>query len=202
MKLYLSPASPFSRKVRIVASLLGLEQRIAIVPTDTSNPDDAIRAKNPLGKIPTLETDDGRCIYDSAVIVAFLDDLAGGARVIPAESEARFAALTLEALADGVAEASVLQIYEIRMRTEHERSAAWVAHQRGKVERALGVLEANPPAKVAAPGEAHVGAVALACALGYLDLRFEGAWRAGHPRLVAWLDAFDKAVPAFAATRA
>lgn len=202
MKLYISPASPFSRKVRIVASLLGLDDRITLVPTDTNNAGDVIRLKNPLGKIPTLEVDDGRCLYDSAVIVAFLDDLAGGGRAIPAQSDARFAALTLEALADGIAEASVLQIYEIRMRAENERSASWVAHQRGKVERALAVLEADPPMPVATPAQANVGAVALACALGYLDLRFDGVWRAGHPRLVAWLDAFDKAVPAFAASRA
>lgn len=201
MKLYYSPPSPYSRKVRIVASLLGLDNRIELVVTDTVNPQDAIRQKNPLGKIPTLERDDGICVYDSAVIVAFLDDLAGGG-LIPRESDARFAALTLEALADGLADASLLQVYENRMREANERSASWVALQRGKVERALATLEAAPPATVAAPAQANIGAVALASALGYLDLRFEGAWRAGHPRLAAWLDAFAAAVPAYAATKA
>lgn len=201
MKLYYSPPSPYSRKVRLAASLLGLDDRIELVVTDTVNPQDAIRQKNPLGKIPTLERDDGVCVYDSAVIVAFLDDLAGGG-LIPRQSEARFAALTLEALADGLADASLLQVYENRMRAENERSASWVALQRGKVERALATLEAAPPAAVAKAGQADVGAVALASALGYLDLRFEGAWRAGHPRLAAWLDAFAAAVPAYAATRA
>lgn len=201
MKLYYSPPSPFSRKVRIAASLLGLDNRIELVVTDTVNPQDAIRQKNPLGKIPTLERDDGICVYDSAVIVAFLDDLAGGG-LIPRESDARFAALTLEALADGLADASLLEVYENRMRAENERSASWVALQRGKVERALATLEAAPPAVVASPAQADVGAVALASALGYLDLRFEGAWRAGHPRLVAWLDAFAAAVPAYVATGA
>ena len=149
-----------------------------------------------------LETDEGACIYDSAVIVAYLDDLAGGGRVIPGDLQARYAALTLEALADGMNDASVLQVYESRMRAENERSASWIAHQKGKVLRSLAYLEAEPPAQDFAGGVPSVGAIALACALGYLDLRFEGAWRADHPKLVAWLDAFSAAVPAFATTAA
>jgi glutathione S-transferase len=197
MKLYHSPPSPFSRKARIVASVLGLDERIELVVADTNNPDDALRAKNPLGKIPTLELDTGACVYDSAVIVACLDQLAGGGRVIPLDGDARIAALTLEALADGVMDACILQIYEIRMRAENERSASWVAHQRAKVFRALAFLEAKPPAE----DFGQIGQIALACALGYLDLRFDGAWRADHPRLVAWLDKFAVAIPAFEATR-
>jgi glutathione S-transferase len=205
MKLFFSPTSPFSRKVRIVAALLELDGGIELVRTDTGNPQDAIRVKNPLGKIPTIERDDGVCVYDSAVIVAFLDDLAGGGKVIPAEREARFAALTLEALADGIADASILQIYEKRMRAESEFSASWVAYQHEKVERALAALEADPPPSVAASAQGaprvNVGEIALASALGYLDLRFEGAWRANHPRLVAWFASFVAAVPAYDATK-
>jgi glutathione S-transferase len=197
MKLYHSPPSPFSRKARIVASVLGLDERIELVAADTNNPDDALRAKNPLGKIPTLELDTGVCVYDSPVIVACLDQLAGGGKVIPRDGDARIAALTLEALADGVMDACILQIYEIRMRAENERSASWVAHQRAKVFRALAFLEVEPPAE----DFAQIGQIALACALGYLDLRFDGAWRADHPRLVAWLDKFAVAIPAFEATR-
>jgi glutathione S-transferase len=197
MKLYYSPPSPFSRKVRIVASVLGLDERIELVVADTNKPDDALRAKNPLGKIPTLELDSGACVYDSAVIVACLDQLAGDGRVIPSDGEARIAALTLEALADGVMDACILQIYETRMRAENERSASWVAYQRSKVFRALAFLEAAPPAE----DFAHIGQIAVACALGYLDLRFDGAWRADHPRLVAWLDKFAAAIPAFEATK-
>jgi glutathione S-transferase len=198
MKYYYSPPSPYSRKARIVAALLGLDERIELVVADTANPDDPIRAKNPLGKIPILELDNGDCVYDSAVIVQCLDRLAGGGRVLPLDGEARIKALTLEALADGLTDACILQVYEIRMRPEGERSPGWVAHQQGKVARALAYLEAAPPAE----GFAQVGQIAVACALGYLDLRFEGAWRAGHPRLVAWLDRFAAAVPAFAATKA
>ncbi len=201
MKLFYSPTSPFARKARIATALLGLDSQIELVAIDTGNPGDSLLEKNPLGKIPVLELDDGTCIYDSPVILAFLDDKAGGGRLIPREASARFAALTLEALADGMADASVLLIYEVRLRAENERSPSWVARQNGKVSRALARLEAAPPAPAQA-GSAHVGQIALACALSYLDLRFEGAWRADHPKLVAWLDAFAAVVPAFAATKA
>ncbi len=202
MKLYYSPTSPFARKARIAAAVLGLDQRIELVAADTSEPSDAVRVKNPLGKIPVLELDDGACLYDSAVIVAYLDDLAGGGRLIPRDLGERYATLTLEALADGIGEAGILQVYEIKMRAETERSASWVEHQRGKVARALAHLEAEPPADKFGADAPGIGQIALACALGYLDLRFEGAWRAGHPRLVAWLAAFAAAIPAFAATKA
>ncbi|WP_020177812.1 glutathione S-transferase [Methylopila sp. M107] len=192
-----SPASPFGRKVKIVARTLGLIDRIDIVATDTSNPDDRIRAVNPLGKIPALEIGDGETLYDSRVIVEYLDWLGGGGRVIPADPAARFAALRLQALCDGLCDAALLQVYEIRLRAETERSVRWAELQAGKVSRALAFLEAAPPAQVT-----EIGQIALACALGYLDLRFEGRWRADHPKLVAWLDDFASANPAFAATAA
>ncbi len=194
MILRSSPASPFGRKTKIVAALLGVA--VTVVETDTMSPTDSIRRENPLGKIPTLVLDDGTALFDSGVIVAYLDAVAGGHRMIPAETGPRFAALRLEALADGMAEAALLQVYETRWRDPARQDAAWLEHQAGKVARGLAVLEAAPP-----EGDVTVGHVALACALGYLDLRFGGAWRAGHPRLVAWLDAFATAVPAFGDTR-
>ncbi|MCP8937020.1 glutathione S-transferase [Alsobacter sp. SYSU M60028] len=195
MQLRYSPASPFARKVVIAAHLLGLKDRIAVTTTDTVNPDAAFLAENPLGKIPALVLDDGEVLFDSRVILDYLDQLSGG-RLI-AGGSARFADLRLEALADGVMDAALLQIYETRFRDEAGRSPAWVARQAAKVDRALAVLEAAPPSLDAIT----VGPIAVACALGYLDLRFGGAWRAGHPRLVAWLDAFAARVPAFEATR-
>jgi glutathione S-transferase len=196
LTLRTSPASPFGRKVRIAAALLGLEARIAIVPADTGDPADSLRQQNPLGKIPALIAEGGEAIFDSRVIVEYLDGLAGGGRLIPADLAARIRALTLQALADGIADAAVLQVYERRMREPAERSAKWVDYQAGKVTRALAALESKPP-QVGAP---HVGAIALACTLGYLDLRFAGEWRTGHPGLAAWLDGFAAAVPAYAAT--
>ena len=104
--------------------------------------------------------------------------------------------MTLQALADEIADAALLQVYERRMREPAERSARWVDYQAEKVARALAALESNPPET----GATDIGAIALACALGYLDLRFAGEWRAGHPRLVDWLGAFAAASPAYAAT--
>ncbi|MBB5751460.1 glutathione S-transferase family protein [Prosthecomicrobium pneumaticum] len=194
--LHSSPASPFGRKVKIAAAFLGLSDRIEVVTADTGNPADPIRQVNPLGKIPALVLEDGSVLFDSRVIVEWLDHEAGGGRIVPAEPAARFAALRLQALADGMTDAALLQVYEGRWREADQRSDAWLGHQRGKVERALAALEASPPG-----GAVTVGTIALACGLGYLDLRFEGRWRADHPRLVAWLDRFADAVPAFATTR-
>ncbi|MBB4199126.1 glutathione S-transferase [Rhodoblastus sphagnicola] len=197
MKLYHAPPSPFSRKVRIAASVLKLGGEIALVPTDTLDPADPIREKNPLGKIPMLETDEGEYIYDSAVIAAWLDERAGGGLIIPRDPKARFRALVLESLADGLTDAAVLTIYETRFREPSERSAKWLSHQGGKIERALAQLEQSPPVLEGTP---DIGQIALACALGYLDLRFSGAWRATHPHLVDWLVTFAQRVPAFAIT--
>ncbi|HEV7260640.1 MAG TPA: glutathione S-transferase [Bosea sp. (in: a-proteobacteria)] len=191
-----SPASPFGRKVKIAASVLGLLDRIEIVAADTNDPADPLRQQNPLGKIPTLVLEDGTTLFDSRVIVEYLDHLAGGG-IFPTGTE-RFAQLRLQALADGLGDAALLQVYETRFRPEEGRNAAWVANQAGKVSRALAALEAAPPAF---PDKPRIGEIALACALGYLDLRFAGAWRAEHPRLVAWLEAFAVKVPAFEATR-
>jgi glutathione S-transferase len=196
MILRSSPASPFARKIRLAAAILGLSDEIELVAADTLNPDAELLRQNPLGKIPALVLGDGRTLYDSAVILEFFDARAGGGKLIPA-GEARFATLTRQSLADGMMDAAVLLIYEQRWREPEMRSAKWVVHQRGKVERGLTFFEANPP-----DGQAKMAdAIALAAALGYLDLRFEGAWRAAHPGLAAWLEAFAAKIPAFEATR-
>ena len=195
MILRSAPASPFGRKVKIAAALLGLSSRITTVDADTMSETDSIRRENPLGKIPTLVLDDGTTLYDSRVIVEYLDHLAGGGHVIPAESAGRFRSLTLQALADGIMDAGLLQVYEGRWRPSERHEPRWVSHQAEKIARALTALEGEPPQVLT-----DVGAIALACALGYLDLRFSGEWRASYPNLVAWLDRFSVAVPAFEAT--
>lgn len=202
MEVYLpvlrsSPASPFGRKVKIAASLAGIRDRITVEQADPVDPKDSLRAQNPLGKIPTLVLEDGQTLFDSRVIVEWIDDAAGGGVIIPRGAD-KFPALRLQALCDGILDAALLQVYEGRFRDEARREPRWVDHQQGKVERALAVLEAAPPPLWDRP---HVGQIALACVLGYLDLRFGGTWRAGHPKLVAWLDAFAAAVPAFDETR-
>jgi glutathione S-transferase len=192
-----SPASPFVRKIRIAAAVLGLEREITLEVADTTKPDDTVRQQNPLGKIPALVLEDGMVLFDSRVILEYLDHRAGGGVIIPKEAGARFAALRLQALADGLMDASILLIYEGRWRPAERHEPKWVDHQAGKVARALASLEAAPPQIDAPP---NVGQITLACALGYRDFRFAGSWRKDHPRLVAWLDGFAARVPAFAAT--
>lgn len=191
-----SPASPFGRKVKIVAYELGLMDQIEMVPANTTDPAEVLRQQNPLGKIPTLILEDGFALYDSRVIVDYLDHLAGGHRIIPADAARRFPALVLQALADGIADAALLQVYEGRWRDAALQSAAWKTHQQGKVERGLTAAEALP-----LDGSIDVGTIALACALGYLDLRFSGTWRETYPKLVAFLDDFAARVPSFDTTR-
>ena len=193
-----SPSSPFVRKVRIAASLLGLESQITLDVADTMSASDSVRQQNPLGKIPALVLEDGTTLYDSRVILEFLDHRAGGGRIIPKDATARFAALRLQALADGMMDASILLVYESRWRPADMHVAKWTDHQADKVARAFTALEAAPPALDRTP---DVGQIALACALGYRDFRFPGTWRKQHPRLVAWLDDFAAKVPAFDATK-
>ena len=198
MILKSTPSSPFARKVRLAMDILGLAGRIDVRDADLNAAADPIRAENPLGKVPTLILDDGTVYYDSRVILEYLDDLAGGGRIVPRDARARFAALRLQALCDGILDACVLLVYESRYRPAGMAVQAWVDRQSGKVERALAALEAEPPALTMPP---DVGQITLACVLGYCDLRFDGSWRKDHPRLVAWHDAFAAQVPAFAATK-
>jgi len=159
-----------------------------------------LRQQNPLGKIPVLIAEDGTPYYDSRVILEYLDDRAGGGKIIPSAAAQRFPALRLQALCDGILDASILTIYEGRWRTPDKHEPKWLEHQAGKVERAFAFLEAGPPALPPAGELPHVGQITLACTLGYRDFRFAGSWRKDHPRLVAWLDDFAARVPAFAAT--
>jgi len=196
MILRSSPPSPFGRKIKIAAALTGLKDKIEIVRADTTDPADVLREQNPLGKIPVLILEDGTTLYDSRVILEYLDWLAGGDVLIPKEPKARFAALTQAALADGILDAALLQIYEERFRPSERREPKWIDYQAEKISRGLAVFESNPP-----KGRRDVAHIGLACALGYLDLRFGGRWRDTHKTLVDWLAAFEAEVPAFEATR-
>ena len=198
MILRSSPPSPFGRKVKLALGILGLENEVTIEKADPTDISDSLRQQNPLGKIPALIIEDGSVLYDSPVILEYLDVRAGGGKIIPKDPKARIAALTLQALCDGILDAGILLVYEGRWRPPEMAVQKWIDHQRGKVERAFAVLEAAPPKLDPIP---NVGAITLACALGYGDLRFEGKWRAGHPKLVKWLDEFAAKVPAFEKTR-
>ena len=126
----------------------------------------------------------------------YLDFLAGGDALIPADPKTRYPTLTKAALADGILDAALLLIYEERFRAPEQRVAKWTDHQAEKMTRGLAVFAAAPPS-----GRRDVAHIGLACVLGYLDLRFSGQWRNSHKNLVAWLAAFEAEVPAFAATR-
>jgi glutathione S-transferase len=157
-----------------------------------------VRAQNPLGKIPTLVLEDGTTLFDSRVILEYFYHLAGGGKIIPASPKERFEALRLQSLADGILDAGVLRIYEGRFRPVEKHEPKWIEHQTDKISRALAALEAAPPALTTVP---HVGHIALASALGYLDFRFDGVWRKNHPKLVKWLGEFAAKIPSFAETK-
>jgi glutathione S-transferase len=202
MILRSSPASPYVRKVRIAADLLGLSGKIELRDVDLNDPTDSIRVQNPVGKIPALILADGTAYYDSRVIVEYLDHLSGGGHLIPRDTKARFAALRLQALCDGILDACLLLVYEGRYRPAEMHVQSWLDRQDGKVARGLAELEAAPPKlQPAIDPLPNVGQITLACLLGYRDLRFAGTWRKEYPNLVAWLDEFAGLVPAFNATK-
>jgi glutathione S-transferase len=193
-----SPPSPFGRKVLIAANVLGLADQITVQKADPTDAADTLRQQNPVGKIPILILDDGATLFDSRVILEYLDHRAGGGKIIPQDFKARIAVLRLQALADGMTDAQILLIYEGRWRPPEHHVQKWIDYQADKIKRGLTALEADPPSLDPIP---NVGQLALACFLGHRDLRFAGDWRAAHPRLVAWLDRFAAKVPAFAATK-
>jgi glutathione S-transferase len=199
MKLLSSPLSPYGRKVKMTIGLKGLKDKIEVVAVDTNvlaNPE--ITVANPLAKIPVLVVKPGEAIFDSAVICEYLDSLTPSPVLFPKAGPERWKTLTLGSLTDGMLDAALLLVYEKRFRPEEKWHAPWTQRQQSKIDLALDELEAHPPAWGANPDYGHV---TLAATLGYLDFRHEGKWRAGHPKLVAWLDKFAKAVPAFEETR-
>jgi len=189
LTLYYNTASPFVRKARVVAMECGLHDDLALEQV-AGHPTDAGTLpvqRNPLGKIPVLERPDGPALYDSRVICRYLDHLGGG-RLYP-EPPRLWETLTLEAMADGICDAAVLMVYETRSRPEGLQYPDWVEAQWAKISRALDALETLWIARLRGPLD--VGAIALGCALGYLDFRHEGrGWRDGRPALAEWYAEF------------
>jgi glutathione S-transferase len=185
MKLWLNPASPFARKVRVVARETGLEGRIEEVSIAVSpvKPHAELARENPLVKIPALSTEEGT-LYDSAVICEYLDSLHGKAPLFPKAGTERWRALRLQALADGVLEAAVLLRYENAVRPEALQWGDWKSGQFGKVRGGLDALEAECGSWGSRFG---IGEITAACVLGYLDFRFsDEAWRKSRPALEKW----------------
>ena len=195
MKLLYSPTSPYSAKVRMAAHYLDIQLEGIVVNT-SEDPSELITA-NPLGKIPTLVTDDGQAIFDSRAIMHFLHRSAK-TRLYPKKDEGRTEAEVLEALCDGTNDCLLAIVYEKRFRPPELVSQSAIDRQWSKVERSLDYLNANMPKF----GKTlHGGHFALASMLGYLMLRFPGEWENGRTRLAAWPAKFSERFGAYGQLR-
>ena len=186
MQLHHNIASPYVRKVMVVAIETGLDGRIEPVTRMMTpvKPDTDLNRDNPLGKIPCLVTDEGAALYDSRVVCEFLDSLHDGAKMFPAAGPVRWTALRRQAAADGILDAGVGTRYETFIRPEARRWDEWIANQRLKISRTLDALEQE----AADLGDTvDIGTISIGCALGYLDFRYaDDAWLATRPQLAAW----------------
>ena len=196
MILYSSTASPFGRKIKLAAYVLGLIDEIEVRSTDTMNPEDEIRTVNPLGKIPALATG-GVILYDSRVIMEYLDSCAGGGRIIPTAVMDRYSRLTVAAKMDGIIDAALLMVYEGRFRPPEMRVDKFVDWQRDKIIRALQSIDPTPYKGGTMPDVADIG---LACALDYLDFRKPMSWRDYAPALAEWKLGFAEVVAGYVET--
>lgn len=188
MKLHFSHPSPFARKVRVALHETGLAGRCELVPTDPWTEDAALLRLNPLSRIPTLVLDDGDALFDSPLICEVLDGMhdgiEGGGRLIPEAPGERLRALRLQATADGILDAGVLRLAELRRRPADKQWDWWLDRQRAVMARGLDALEAEA---AALDEPVTVGQIAVGVCLGWIDFRFaEDSWRDGRPRLAAW----------------
>ncbi len=199
MKLFHSPTSPYVRKVMVTAIEKGLDGQIEKIPTSASpiKREGELPVRNPLGKVPCLITDDGRALFDSPVICAYLDGLKSPP-LIPADAKGRFDCMTLEALADGFLDAGILLRYEGALRPEDKRWPEWIDGQMAKITGAMDALETTYAAQLSGP--LTVGQIAVGCALGWFDFRYGHVdWRSPRPKLAAFAKAFG-ARPSMTAT--
>jgi glutathione S-transferase len=190
-KLLVSLASPYSSKVRMAATHAGYE--FETVLTDTSKPNAGLSSVNPLGKIPVLICEKDGAVFDSMVIVQYLNRETGG-KLLPRAPGKRLEAERLEAIADGINDCAVAYVYEKRWRPESHVFQGWLDKQWGKVTAALDYLESTSPKL---PVKIHAGHIALAASLGYLGLRFPG-WDKGRPKLKRYAKKFADKHPELA----
>ena len=188
MKLSFSPASPFARKVRIAAIELGLINRLEFVPTAVSpgQPNEEYSRVNPVKKLPALTLDDGEVIVDSYVIVEYLDELAGGGKLIPPSGDAKWRVKSDHSMLQGMLDSMLLCRYEKLVRPENLRWPAWYDDHWNRAWTGMARFEADGEA-LSRPFD--ISQIALVCVLGYADFRFpDCGWRQAYPRL----DAFAK----------
>jgi glutathione S-transferase len=186
MKLIGSTTSPYVRKVRVVMAEKKLE--FNLVTEDVWADTTTISGSNPLGKVPCLIMEGAEALFDSRVIVEYLDTLSPVGKLIPAVGRERAEIKTWEALADGVMDAAILARLEATWagRSKEQRSQAWIDRQLGKVNDALKAMSLGLGDKAFCAGiHLTLADIAVGCALGYLDFRFpELAWRSDYPNLV------------------
>lgn len=199
MRLFYSPPSPFVRKVAVLLHELDKTDAVTFeqITTTPMATDEGLKAANPLGRIPALERPDGVTLYDSRVIMAYLDDLFDSG-LYPTGS-ARWEALTLEATADGIIDSAVSMFYEKRFRSEEKQSSEWIEAQWAKISRALTALNARWMSHLSGP--LNMAQISVACALSYLDFRHDDRnWRNGNDALAQWHAKFSER-PSMIATR-
>jgi glutathione S-transferase len=191
MKLHWSPRSPYVRKVMIAAHEMGLQDRLDCVRTVVggTKPHLELMRINPLGKIPTLELEDGTVVYDSFVVIACLDTLHAGANLIPAGGPAWLTALRRHALGNGMLDVALAALGE-RFRPAERQSEPHLALWHLKLRTCVDALEQE--AEALARDRFDIGHLAIGVALAYLDFRFDvEKWRDGHPALAAWHATFN-----------
>jgi glutathione S-transferase len=203
MRLIGSLASPYVRKVRVVLAEKKLDYRF--IPENVWAADTQIGAANPLGKVPCLVMDGQEAVFDSRVIVEYLDTLSPVGKLIPPSGRQRVEVKTWEALADGLLDAAILARLERTWpgRAAGERSAAWIERQMDKVDSALAAMSRGLGDKPWCASSVHLtlADLAVGCALGYLDFRFSQLdWRARHPNLAQLLDGKLMQRPSFTDT--
>ena len=189
MKLIGSLTSPYVRKVRIVMAEKKLDFQLELEDVWGN---DKILKSNPLGKVPCLVLSGGEAVFDSRVIVEYLDTRSPVSRLIPEGSRERTEVRTWEALADGLLDAAILVRLEQTWpgRTAEQRSQAWVDRQMGKINACLGAINTGLADKLWCSGiHLSLADIAVGCALGYLDFRFPAvAWREPHANLAKLAD--------------
>ena len=196
MKILYSPASPYSNKVRMGARYAGIKAESVLTDTNANPPE--LISNNPLGKIPTLITPDGKAIYDSRAIMHFIDRETRG-KLYPRNAEKRTEVEMLEALCDGICDSLLAIVYEKRFHPPEKIHQPWIDKQWEKVVRGLDYLNANLPKTGA---KLHAGHFALAAMLRYIELRFAGEWQKGRPKLKNWPQKFEKFFPDYAQFKA
>jgi glutathione S-transferase len=184
MKLLASPLSPYTRKVRIVLAEKKIDCDLQTV--DVNPVENPVNAHNPLGKIPTLVLDDGTALYDSRVIVEFLDSVSPISRLIPDDMRNRVAVRRWESLADGVLDAGLLVRYESMREKKEQQSPEWVAKQLARMHRGMTQMQSELEGKPwCHNGRYSLADIAVGCCLGWLDFRKPGGvdWHAKYPAL-------------------